>query len=221
MSFTPRLFLIRLTLKQDAYLPFLKWFAVRHAPALIECGFYSANSFLSLTNDQKTVFNLHEISGTKVFESEMYRDLVLSDDDFRTNIIPTFEHRSNTIFRQVSQLSQGSVDSGSRFPSTSHVALFSIEGFGNDNSAVTYFDSDIAPHFAAAKGFAHARLCTKDGEHPSGPSSESNWIVVSEWTSATDANTFVNSLADSTTGPFKNLEIGTLAGRLRSTKNID
>ena len=221
MSITPRLFLIRLTLKQDAYLPFLKWFAVRHAPALIECGFYSANSFLSLTNDQKTVFNLHEISGTKVFESEMYRDLVLSDDDFRTNIIPTFEHRSNTIFRQVTQLSQGSVDAGSRFPSTSHVALFSIEDFANDNSAVTYFDSDIAPHFAAATGFAHARLCTKDGEHPSGPSSEANWIVVSEWTSATDANTFVNGLADPTTGPIKSLGIGTLAGRLRSTKNID
>jgi len=220
MSISPRLFLIRLTLKQDTYLPFLTWFAVRHSPALIECGFYSANSFLSLTNDQKTVFNLHEIPSAKVFESEMYRDLVMSDDDFKTNIIPTFERRSNTIFRQVSQLSQGSIDADSRFPSTSHVALFSIEDFANDDSAVTYFDSEIAPHFAAAKGFAHARLCTKDGEPPSGPSSEANWIVVSEWTSATDANSFANGLADSTTGLIQNLEVGTLAGRLRSPKNI-
>jgi len=221
VTIVPHLFLIRLTLKQGTYFPFLSWFTVRHAPALIESGFYSANSFLSLANDQKTVFNLHEIPGTTVFESEKYRELVLSDVDFKTNIIPTFEHRSNTIYRQVSQLSQGSLDADSRFPSTSHVALLSIEDFANDDSAVTYFDSDIAPHFAAATGFAHARLCTKDGEHPSGPSSEANWIVVSEWTSATDANTFVNGLADLTTGPIKNLGIGTLAGRLRSTKNID
>ncbi|MEI7972033.1 MAG: hypothetical protein WCI10_05780 [Actinomycetota bacterium] len=218
---SPRLFLIRLSLKPDTYQPFLTWFAIRHAPALIECGFYSANSFLGRSTSQQTIFNLHEIPGAHVFESEMYRDLVLSDSEFKTTIIPTFEHRSNTIYRQVAQLAQGSVDADIRFPTTSNVAIFSIEDFDSEISAISYFESMISPHFSTATGFAHARLCTKDGEHPSGPSSEANWIVISEWTSATDANAFSNDIFMTTNGPLQYLEVGTLAGRLRSPKTTN
>lgn len=215
---SPRLFLIRLSLKPDTYHPFLTWFAVRHAPALIECGFYSANSFLGRSKSQQTIFNLHEIPGAKVFESEIYSDLVLSDSEFKTKIVPTFEHRSNTIYRQVVQFAKGSADADIRFPLTSNVAIFSIADFHVDSSAISYFESMITQHFSTAAGFAHARLCTKEGEHPSGPSSEANWIVISEWTSATDAEAFSNHIVMKTNSPLQYLEVGTLAGRLRSPR---
>ena len=215
-----RLFLIRLTIKQNTYRTFLTWFASRHASALIESGFFSANSFLVADHDQSVIFNIHEIPGVEVFETDTYRELVLSDSDFKNNVAPNIVRRSNTIYRQVEQSTKKSAEHLIEFPTSTTVVVLALSDEFDDLSALTFFRTEFLSTSRSVAGFSHARLCTKDGEHPFGPSTEATWVVISEWTNKHSAGDFLDLVAKSNDTRMKVLESGSLVGRLLSPSRV-
>jgi len=174
-----RLFLIKLELEQGFSRNFIEWFAGVHSPALLRAGFRTVNSFQS-HDSEDYIFNIHEILGDKIFDSEDYKREIASDAVFVNQIKKNIRSRSNSVYRQIEvikgglpQSSLSSLETSLASPIVS-LSATNLNGFDSYRKSLSIGDSSVP-------GMHRVRFCQLEGQHPSGRSTESEHMVVIEW----------------------------------------
>jgi hypothetical protein len=183
-----RLFLIKLELEKGFTREFVDWFAGVHAPSLLRAGFRTVNSFLSHGSDD-SVFNIHEILGAEIFDTEDYKREIASDEVFVNHIKKNIISRSNSIYRQIEVfrdgLAQGSFSS---IESTLVSPVVSVSATNLDD--FKYFKEYLRSAGFSIPGMYRLRFCQLEGQHPSGKSIEPEYAVIIEWSNQHSALQF-------------------------------
>ena len=205
-----RLFLIKLQLEKGFTREFVDWFAGVHAPSLLRAGFRTVNSFLSHGSDD-CVFNIHEILGAEIFDTEDYKREIASDEVFVNRIKKNIISRSNSIYRQIEVFKDGSAqDSLSSIDSTLVSPVVSVSATNLDD--FNYFKNYLRLGGFSLPGMYRVRFCQLEGQHPSGKSIEPEYAVIIEWSNQHAASQFFSNFES---------EIETVMGRIlvRSMSN--
>jgi hypothetical protein len=163
-----------------------EWYARRHAPDLIRAGFYTAQVYYSEVGAPR-ICNLYEIPGPGLFQTPEYRDVAANDPD-GPGVIALLTHRSNTIYDQVLTVNvpAGSPDPTPGIPaggvtapviSTVRVDL----PVADDGALLEWYRTREFPRLQDRPGFRAGRLCRQGPAHPTAPSRDPRWLVISEW----------------------------------------
>lgn len=174
-----RLFLIKLALEKGFTQDFVEWFSGVHAPSLLRAGFRTVNSFLTYGADD-CIFNIHEILGDKIFESEDYKREIASDEVFVNHIKKNIISRSNSVYRQI-EVSKGGLSQQSLSSIESSLVSPVISISATNLDEFNYYRNSLCSANVSLPGMFRARFCQLEGQHPSGKSIESEYAVIIEW----------------------------------------
>lgn len=183
-----RLFLIKLQLEKGFTREFVDWFAGVHAPSLLRAGFRTVNSFLSHGSDD-CVFNIHEILGAEIFDTEDYKREIASDEVFVNRIKKNIISRSNSIYRQIEVFRDGvAQNSLVSIESTLVSPVVSISAANLDD--FNDFKKYLELAGFSLPGMHRVRFCQLEGQHPTGKSIEPEYAVIIEWSNQHSALQF-------------------------------
>lgn len=162
------------------------WYARRHAPDLIQAGFYTAQVYYSEMGSPR-ICNLYEIPGPALFLTQGYRDVAAKDVE-GPEVIALLTNRSNTIYDQVLTVNVPSGDSdwaaGGRAGAVTASALSTLR-FDAPPAAepalLDWYRTHEFLRFQGRPGFRAGRLCRQGPLHPAAPSRDPRWLAILEW----------------------------------------
>jgi hypothetical protein len=168
------------------------WYAHRHAPDLIQAGFYTAQVYYSELGAPR-ICNLYEIPGPPLFLTQAYRDVAAKDVE-GPEVIALLTSRSNTIYEQVLTVNVpaegGDWAAGQRTGAVTAPALSTVRFDAPDAAAPALFDwyrAQEFPRLQGRPGFRAGRLCRRGPPHPVAASRDPRWFTINEWDSVTAA----------------------------------
>lgn len=190
----PLLYVVRMDV-EDGYLDeFVKWYDTRHGPDLIDTGFHSCNAYHSVVGGP-FICNVYEVPDLEIFSSDAYVDVRRRDTQLVNEVLHKISDHSNTTYAQV--LTAGVPESAMKpadrpsrrgavtSPVVSTVRLEVAEG-AEERFLSWYRDVEAARH-AGCRGFVAGRVGRQNGKHPLFPSSQPDWIVLTEWATVDEA----------------------------------
>ncbi|MYI19042.1 MAG: hypothetical protein F4121_02840, partial [Acidimicrobiia bacterium] len=187
----PLLYVVRMDVEDDYLDEFVKWYDTRHGPDLIEVGFHSCNAYHSVVGGP-FICNVYEVPDLEIFSSEAYVDVRRRDTQLVDEVLHKISNHSNTTYTQ--ELTVGVPESalgpGSRpsrrgavtSPVVSTLRLDIAEDA--EEGFLSWYRADEAARQADRPGFIAGRVGRQHGKHPLFPSSQPDWIVLSEWATA-------------------------------------
>ena len=190
----PLLYVVRMDV-EDGYLgEFVKWYDTRHGPDLIDTGFHSCNAYHSVVGGP-LICNVYEVPDLEIFSSEAYVDVRRRDAQLVNEVLHKISNHSNTTYVQVRTVGvpESALSPGTRpsrrgavtSPVVSTLRLDIAEGAA-DRFLAWYRDTE-APRQAGGAGFIAGRVGRQQGKHPLFPSSQPDWIVLTEWATVDEA----------------------------------
>lgn len=190
----PLLYVVRMDVQPDYIDEFVRWYDTRHAPDLIGTGFHSCSAYHSRVGGP-FICNVYEVPGLEIFSSEAYVQVRKDDRQLMSEVIPRISNHSNTIYRQEVIVGADSADRppGDR-PSRSVavcapvVATFRLDCADAEHAKLADWFRNVETRRQSVRpGFLRARLARQCGKHPLFPSSQPEWLVLTEWASIRDA----------------------------------
>lgn len=192
----PLLYVVRMDV-EDGYLgEFVKWYDTRHGPDLINTGFHSCNAYHSVVGGP-FICNVYEVPDLEIFSSEAYVDVRRRDRQLVDEVLHRISNHSNTTYAQKLTVGvpESALEPGSR-PSrrgavTSPVVstLLLDVARGTEDRFLSWYRATEASRQADRPGFIAGRVGRQNGKHPLFPSSQPDWIVLSEWATVEEAVT--------------------------------
>lgn len=190
----PWIYVARMECDIDYRPTFMSWYKTKHAPDLIQSGFYSCTSYACEVGAPWDL-NIYEISGPDIFRSTKYQTARTPEHDpQRPEVLSHVSDRSNTPYVQLlvdpspdaadgmAGDQRGAVDA----PGVS--AVFFDCGPGGDAERLLrgwVEGSELALNRAAA-GYRRLRLCRRQGSHVN-VSTQPEWLLLVEWDSTVAA----------------------------------
>jgi hypothetical protein len=178
-----------------------KWYADRHAPDLLGAGFYSSHVYYSEVGSP-LICNLYEIPGAALFDTDAYRAVAARDVEGPA-VIALMTNRSNTIYAQV--LTAGvpaparSWATGDRTGALGAPCIATVRfeaPAGAEGRLLEWYRAEELPRQAARPGFRAARVCRRDGRHPTAPTRDPGWFVITEWDRVDAGRAALEALGD-------------------------
>ena len=190
----PLLYVVRMDV-EDGYLDeFVKWYDTRHGPDLIGTGFHSCNAYHSVVGGP-LICNVYEVPDLEIFSSEPYVDVRRRDAQLVDEVLHKISNHSNTTYAQVQTVGvpEDALSHGDRpsrrgavtSPVVSTLRLDIAEGAAD--RFLSWYRSGEAVRQAARPGFIAGRVGRQNGKHPLFPSSQPDWIVLTEWATVDEA----------------------------------
>lgn len=190
----PKIYISRMDVVEDYQKDFFAWCKNRHWPDLIGAGFFSANGYSSIMGEP-LVCNIYEIPGIEVFLNK-YESVRGNDEQLKIIVGQKISNHSLTVYDQLMSFSTGDdlarqiTDRPSLRDSVIGPAVLVIRFEAKDMKAkdvLNFFKSSYFPRLAAHGGYVRGRLLRQIEKHPVYPSTQSEWCVVVEWASLSDA----------------------------------
>ena len=190
----PLLYVVRMDVEADYLDEFVKWYDTRHGPDLIETGFHSCNAYHSVIGGP-FICNVYEVPDLAIFSSEAYVDVRRRDRQLVEEVLGKISNHSNTTYAQ--ELTVGVPEAALRAdprpsrrgavtsPVVSTLRLDVATG-AEDRFLAWYRDTE-ARRQAGGAGFIAGRVGRQHGKHPLFPSSQPDWIVLTEWATVDEA----------------------------------
>ena len=188
-KFFPHLYFARMDVSAVGLSEFKNWYDTKHAPDLIDAGFYSAQAYHCYVGGP-LVCNLYEIRDSEIFYTTSYQQKrTVEHDPQRPHILEMVSNRSNTVYSQVATV-------GVALPTKEWESNYQIGAVESTVISTTRFEVPKAresyldrwvreqefPYLSAQVGCCGARLGRQAGRpHPANPSKEPNWVLLSEW----------------------------------------
>ena len=190
----PLLYVVRMDV-EAAYLDeFVKWYDTRHGPDLIAAGFHSCNAYHSVVGGP-LICNVYEVPDVAIFSSDAYIDVRRDDQQLMNEVLHKISNHSNTTYSQV--LTAGVPESAlqpANRPSrrgavTSPVVSTLRLDIADDAEErfLSWYRDVEAPSQSGDPGFIAGRVGRQHGKHPLFPSSQPDWIVLTEWATIEEA----------------------------------
>lgn len=189
----PLLYVVRMDVEPDYLDEFVKWYDTRHGPDLINTGFHSCSAYHSSLG-APFICNVYEVPNVELFSSQAYADVRTNDHQLNDEVLHKISNHSNTTYRQaatvgIPESALGDGDKPSRKGAIAAPAVSTLRLDIADDAV-----EDFKVWFEAAgsmldkAGFMRARLAYQEGKHPTFPSSQPEWIILTEWASVDDAS---------------------------------
>ncbi len=190
----PKIYISRMDVVEEYRSDFFAWCKNRHWPDLVGAGFFSANGYESVTGGP-FVCNIYEIEGIDVFYNK-YESVRSDDEQLKVIVEKKISNHSLTVYDQVVSFAAGGeiaqqitakpILRDSVIGPAVLVIRFEAPGVKVD-SVLDFFKASYFPRLAAYGGFIRGRLLRQAEKHPVYPSNQSEWCVVVEWASLSDA----------------------------------
>ena len=190
----PLLYVVRMDV-EAAYLgEFVKWYDTRHGPDLIAAGFHSCNAYHSVAGGP-LICNVYEVPDVAVFSSDAYIDVRRNDQQLMNEVLHKISNHSNTTYAQeltvgVPEAALGPGDRPSRRGAVTSPVVSTLRldiADGAEDRFLSWYRETEAPRQAGGSGFIAGRVGRQHGKHPLFPSSQPDWIVLSEWATVDEA----------------------------------
>ena len=189
----PLLYVVRMDVEPDYLAEFVKWYDTRHGPDLIGTGFHSCNAYHSVVGGP-LICNVYEVPSVDVFSSPAYVAVREHDTQLVDEVLNKISNHSNTVYRQevtvgVPKAALAPDERPSRVgavnaPVVSTLRLDIAESAGADFKA--WFERTEQAR-TELPGYLSARLARQHGKHPLFPSSQPEWLVLTEWATLAEA----------------------------------
>ena len=190
----PLLYVVRMDVEDDYLDEFVKWYDTRHGPDLINTGFHSCNAYHSVVGGP-FICNVYEVPDLEIFSSDAYVDVRRRDAQLVNEVLHKISNHSNTTYAQVltAGVPESALEPADRpsrrgavtSPVVSTLRL-DVAG-GSEERFLGWYREVEAARQAECGGFIAGRVGRQDGKHPLFPSSQPDWIVLSEWATAGEA----------------------------------
>ena len=190
----PLLYVVRMDV-EDGYLDeFVKWYDTRHGPDLIDTGFHSCNAYHSVVGGP-FICNVYEVPNLEIFSSEAYVDVRRRDTQLVEEVLHKISNHSNTTYTQEltvgvpeSALAPGSRPSRRGAVTSPVVSTLRLDiAEDAEDRFLSWYRAGEAARQADRPGFIAGRVGRQHGKHPLFPSSQPDWIVLSEWATVEEA----------------------------------
>lgn len=190
----PQLYVVRMDVEPDYLDEFVAWYDTRHGPDLIATGFLSCSAYHSVLGGP-FICNVYEIPGLWVLESDAYVAVRKDDRQLADEVLKKISNHSNTVYTQdlvvgipEAALRQDSRPSRAGAVSAPVVSTLRLElEEGQVDGFRRWFMGEEADVRKGAPGFLRMRAGFQSGKHPLFPSTQPNWIVLTEWTTIAEA----------------------------------
>ena len=189
----PLLYVVRMDVEPDYLAEFVKWYDTRHGPDLINTGFHSCNAYHCSTGGP-LICNVYEVPSVEIFSSDAYVAVREHDTQLVDEVLHKISNHSNTVYRQeatvgVPDAALGAAERPSR---AGAVAAPVVSTLRLDIAAEV--EGRFAGWFVASErerrdrpGYLRARLGKQYGKHPLFPSSQPEWLILTEWATLEEA----------------------------------
>lgn len=190
----PLLYVVRMDVEDDYLDEFVKWYDTRHGPDLIDTGFHSCNAYHSVVGGP-LICNVYEVPDLEIFSSDAYVDVRRRDTQLVNEVLHKISNHSNTTYAQLQTVGvpeaalspdgrpsrRGAVTS----PVVSTLRLDIAEG--SEDRFLSWYRATEGSRQADCPGFVAGRVGRQNGKHPLFPSSQPDWIVLTEWATVDEA----------------------------------
>ena len=189
----PLLYVVRMDVEPDYLAEFVKWYDTRHGPDLIDTGFHSCNAYHS-TVGGPLICNVYEVPSVEIFSSKAYVAVREHDTQLVDEVLQKISNHSNTVYRQEVTVGvpEAALGPGER-PSRSGAVTAPVVSTLRLDIAAEAVD-DFKAWFAESEhgrrgrpGYLCARLGKQHGKHPLFPSSQPEWLLLTEWATVEEA----------------------------------
>ncbi len=188
----PLLYVVRMDVEADYLEEFVKWYDTRHGPDLINTGFHSCNAYHCQVGGP-LICNVYEVPSVEIFSSQAYVDVRKYDTQLVDEVLNKISNHSNTVYQQevtvgvpASALADGprpSRQGAVTAPVVSTLRL-DIAGAAEEDFKRWFVEAEADPK---RPGWIRSRLAKQEGKHPLFPSSQPEWIVLTEWATLEEA----------------------------------
>lgn len=190
----PLLYVVRMDVEDDYLDEFVKWYDTRHGPDLIDTGFHSCNAYHSVVGGP-LICNVYEVPDLEIFSSDAYVEVRRRDTQLVNEVLHKISNHSNTTYSQEltvgvpqSALSPNNRPSRRGAVTSPVVSTLRLDiAEGAEDRFVSWYRAEEAARQAERPGFIAARVGRQHGKHPLFPSSQPDWIVLSEWATVQEA----------------------------------
>lgn len=176
----PLIYITRGNLPDDFEEAHHEWYARRHAPEVLGCGFWSARGYDS--DGIPKMCNIYEVPNVDIFSTPQYREM-RKNDPFVPIAVSKLHGLTASIYSQIEVVdSEGAAIR--QIPTVTGGAI-SFLRFDDGDEARTkaWFTKNVVDRFKSAKGLQRMRLLDQRQEHPLFPRKEPQWLVFVEWES--------------------------------------
>ena len=190
----PLLYVVRMDVEAGYLDEFVKWYDTRHGPDLIAAGFHSCNAYHSVVGGP-LICNVYEVPDVAIFSSDAYIDVRRDDQQLMNEVLHKISNHSNTTYSQVltAGVPESALQPANRpsrrgavtSPVVSTLRLDIADG-AEDRFLSWYGDVEVSRQ-AGGPGFIAGRVGRQHGKHPLFPSSQPDWIILTEWATVTEA----------------------------------
>lgn len=180
---------------EDSYLDeFVKWYDTRHGPDLIAAGFHSCNAYHSVVGGP-LICNVYEVPNLEIFSSDAYIDVRRQDHQLMDEVLHKISGHSNTTYEQtltvgVSEAALQPADRPSRLGAVTSPVVSTLRvdiADGAEDRFLSWYRNSEALRQQGGTGFIAGRVGRQHGKHPLFPSSQPDWIVLTEWATVEEA----------------------------------
>lgn len=188
----PMLYVVRMDVEASYLDEFVKWYDTRHAPDLIRTGFHSCSAYHAVRGGP-FICNVYEIDGVESLASDAYVAVRQNDVQLMDEVMTKISNHSNTCYVQdtVTGVHEAAHREGHRPSRAGAVTAPVVSTLRLDvsDARVDAMRAWFAAEDSRAReaGALRSRLARQDGKHPLFPSSQPEWIVVTEWAAVADA----------------------------------
>lgn len=190
----PLLYVVRMDVENDYLDEFVKWYDTRHGPDLIATGFYSCNAYHSVVGGP-LICNVYEVPDLEIFSSDAYVDVRRRDLQLVNEVLHRISNHSNTTYAQVltagiPETALEPADRPSRRGAVTSPVVSTLRLDVTEDAEerfLSWYRDTEASRQADRPGFSAGRVGRQNGKHPLFPSSQPDWIVLSEWATVDEA----------------------------------
>ena len=190
----PLLYVVRMDVEDDYLDEFVKWYDTRHGPDLIGTGFHSCNAYHSVVGGP-LICNVYEVPDLAIFSSDAYVDVRRRDTQLVNEVLRKISNHSNTTYAQVqtvgvpeAALSAGDCPSRRGAVSSPVVSTLRLDiADGAEGRFLSWYRAAEGSRQTDSPGFIAGRVGRQNGKHPLFPSSQPDWIVLTEWATVDEA----------------------------------
>lgn len=190
----PLLYVVRMDVEPEYLDTFVAWYDTRHAPDLIAAGFHSCSAYHCVVGGP-FICNVYEIPSVELLGSDAYVAVRQADRQLVDEVLHKIAHHSNTTYTQeavvgVSAEALRPDDRPSRAGAVSAPVVatlrLDVEPEAEADLRRWYEEAEAVAQ-RRKPGFLRGRLARQHGKHPLFPSSQPDWLVLTEWATLDEA----------------------------------
>ncbi|MFN3257944.1 MAG: hypothetical protein ACE37B_19870 [Ilumatobacter sp.] len=184
-------YVVRFNVDDDRAIEFDDWYVRRHGPDVVRDvpGFAAARSY-RVTDGPQRILSIYDISDPAILVSDEYTFMRSTDAQGNSIRATALSDSTLCIYSEVARAA-GTVSKGRsdvpRFTSADISTLrFDLDNVDQEQALIDWFASP-GPAFGADAAALGSYLCRHAADHPKAPSTEPQWIVVTDWLTSSGA----------------------------------